>query len=749
MMKIFLIGAIRQVPQPERISMKHARMTLLLFLALLFLAPVRGNAAPEKVYKDHELKLISRLTALILRFNHYRPQELNEELSQRLYDKYLNDLDPQHIYFTEEDLKSFEVRKKMLAPDLLQGKMDFVFTVYNLYRTRLAEYIAFAEQETARKQDFTLDESWDLEREKAPRPANKKEQQELWRLRIKGDLLLYRLLDRAMHEDKDVQKNLKQEAAAAAWKWEASTPAKRLLKRLRDISNEVNKKDRIDILGIYLNALAQVFGPHSSYYAPRLSEDFDINMSLSLTGIGATLSSNDGFIRVVQLVPGGPAAKDGRLRVEDRIAVVVQENQETTNLIDLPVSKAVRYIRGPRDSRVLLGVLTDKPGKNPISLNQLIPALKYLSYYTGLPDYSKAFPEWKGKIYLRAYDITRAKVELVDSGAKGVIRTVKTASGEKKIGLLTLPGFYHDFAALRRGDKNAKRCSTDVAKILQRFNKENVHAVVLDLRRNGGGSLPEAIATTGLFIPTGPVVQIRDAEGNISVEKDENKLLLYKGPLVILTSKLSASASEILAAALRDCSRALLVGDSRTFGKGTILRVEDLEQHIRWKGKKLNSGSTTFETAMFFRTNGGSVQQLGITPDIVLPSMTEELKVGEMFLDHHLPWDEIRAVPRMQFDGDLTGKARVLQAASRKRIAADPEYRKLLHRIEVYRAHKDRKHLSLNEEKRWKEYRRDRDMEETAEHLMELENAPESKTDTHDPVLQETLNIAADYAELD
>ena len=724
-------------------------MRFVLLLTMLCCLNLTLSAAPERSYKNSELSLITRLTAWILHRNHYRPQALNVDFSRKLFAEYFDILDPQRIYFTQEDVKKFEMYKNILGTSLLRGNTDFAFGLYALYRQRLAEFIKFAENECEKKINFNLDEYWNIKRDKAPRPATASEQQELWRLRIKSDLLYYRLTDRAMAEDKNIQKNKKQEAEAAAWKWTGATPEKCLLKRLRDISNEIMKKDRIDILGIYLNSVAQVFGPHSSYYAPKLSEDFDIQMSLSLTGIGATLSSDAGFIKVVDLVPGGPAARDGRLKVEDRIAVAVQENLEATNLIDMPVSKAVRFIRGPEKSRLGLGILTDKRGANPISLNSCVTALSYLSAITGLPDLSPAFPEWRGDIYFRSYVLTRSKVELVDSGAKGKVREVKASNGQiKKIGILELPSFYHDFSAIRRGDANARRCSKDVEKILLDFKKRKVDAVLFDLRANGGGSLPEALEMTGLFIPTGPIVQVRSADKSIEVEYDKDSKMVYSGPLLILTSKLSASASEIFTAALQDCSRAIVLGDSRTFGKGTILRVEDLAPHFRWLARKIPAGSTTFETAMFFRTNGESVQQLGITPDICLPSFTEELKVGEMFLDHHLPWDKIPPVPRQHFDTGIKRKAKQLKEISDQRIKATPDYQLLNKRIANYRSHKNREKISLKESVRWAEYRTGKDLDDAAEQLMTGDRDLKKKGRFNDPVLNEAINIAADYANI-
>ncbi len=724
--------------------MKILKLQLLLVLCSAF--AFSTEAAPVRSYRDSELSLIARLTTWILHRNHYRTLKLDNDFSKKFFEEYFDTLDPQRIYFTREDVNRFGIYRTGMGTRLLRGQNDFAFQLYALYRERLAEFMQFAEKECAKKQDFNTDEYWELKRDKALRPVNAEEQKKLWRLRIKNDLLYYRLVDRAMAEDQHLEKDKKQAAAAAAWKWGSSSPEKNLQKRLRDIANEVLKKDRIDILGIYLNSLAQVFGPHSNYYAPKLSEDFDINMSLSLTGIGATLSTEDGFVKVVAIVPGGPAAKDGNLKVEDRIAVAVQENQEAVNLIDMPVSQAVRYIRGPKDSRLCLGVLTDKRGINPLAVNSLVTLCSYTSKLTGLPDISGIFPEWRGKIYLRPYVLTRSKVELVDSGAKGSIREVKVSDGSiRKVGVLELPSFYHDFNAIRRGERNAKRCSADVEKILRDFNKNKVDSVLIDLRFNGGGSLLEAIEMTGLFIPTGPVVQVRTADGAKDVEADTNSTLVYSGPLVILTSKLSASASEIFAAALQDCGRAIIAGDSRTFGKGTILKVEDLAPHFRWLARKIPAGSATFETAMFYRITGSSVQQLGVSPDIQLPSLTEELKVGEMFLQHHLPWDQIDPVIFRIFDEDIKRKAAILKKSSEQRIASSPEYNHLQQRIASYRAHKNRTKISLMESKRWNEYRTEKDLEEAADRLLSQDLEIRKKEKAKDPVLDEAVNIAADY----
>ena len=671
-------------------------------------------AAPQE-YSDRQLKLIAQMTAQLLSRNHYRQQQLDEKVSSQLFDEYFKMLDPNKIYFTEEDVKTFEPVRNTLGAALLRGDSSFAFRVYELYKTRNNEFKAFAEAQLKKPFDFTKDESFVTDRRDLPRAANREELEKLWYLRLKNDVLAYRLFNRALDDAaRKKKKEDKDETAKIAKIWEAKTPEEKVLNRLRDINNDIMQREKVDILGLYLNALAQVYGPHSNYLPPQLEEDQEISMKLSLTGIGATLTSDDGYIKIVAIVPGGPAALDGRLKVEDRIVAVTQENGEVTDVVDMPVSKAVKYIRGPENTKVTLTVLPGEKGRNGVPEN---------------------------------ITLTRAKVALVDSEAKGEVKEVKRADGKAvRVGVITLPSFYRDYEAEFRGDSKAKKCTDDVARILEDFSKRKVESVVMDLRRNGGGSLPEAISLTGLFIPTGPVVQIRSGDREVHLESDNDPRLAYDGPLVVLTSKLSASASENFAAAMRDSERAILVGDSRTFGKGTVLNVMQLDRFLKFIGENFEAGSAIYETAMFYRIAGGSVQQLGITPDIQLPSLTEELEIGEMFMDNHLPWDTIKPVEFRKFKPEHIAKVPALAEASEKRIAASQEYQSLIRKIELFRKYKDKKEVSLNEEKRWKEYQDEKQVQEEADRLYRENSGTKEKDEKKqfDPELNEAVNIAAD-----
>jgi len=697
-------------------------LTALMLLWSAVVAPFSCTAAPARQYKESELALITRLTARTLEKNHYRRQPIDRGLGEKLFDRYFDELDPARTLFTAEDIRNFAIYRPLLGNMLKEGDNRFPFLVYRRFQERYQQFFDFAEKTLKTPFDFTVDESFVPDRTKLPRPADDKELQELWRKRLKNDVLYYRLLNRAMTQDAgkgDAEAKKYQESAKL---WKQKAPEDKVLLRLRDLRNEICKKEPVDILESYLNTLAQVYGPHSNYMAPKHDEDFEINMSLSLTGIGATLASDNGMIRVVALTPGGPAAKDGRLKVDDRIVAVTQENGETIDLIDMPVSRAVQYIRGKKDTKVTLTVIPGEKGMNaaPVQIT-----------------------------------IVRKEIDLVESSAKGEVRTVSTSRGNRRIGVITLRSFYADFDGIFNGKKNARRCSRDVANILGDFQKQNVDGVLIDLRRNGGGSLVEAIQLAGMFLTTGPVVQMRDVNRKISLERDADSSILYSGPLVVLTSKLSASASEIFTAALRDASRAVVVGDTRTFGKGTILKVERFELPRKFFSDSMPTGSLTYESSVFYRPRGDSVQQLGIEPDIVLPSITEEMEIGEMFLTNHLPWDSIKAVSEPEFDPALGQKAAVLRAESAKRVAKDPEYAKLNRQIKLFRTYRNRKSVSLNEAKRWQEYEAERAVSDAAE-AAEDEDLPEGaagkqnakgkKKSSSDPVLREAERITADLA---
>jgi len=676
------------------------------FAAALF--TVSAKIPAEHQYTSADFRRITAMTAKILDYNHYSATRMTPELSGRIFDIFFDSLDPQHIFFTSQDIARFAPYRHTLGSSMQYGEYEFAFQVYDIYRNRYAEYREFTRKMLAGKIDFTVNESVCARQSKEPRPASLKEMHELWRKHIKNDLLTFRLMERA-EKDEAAKKKSEDSKKTAEKSPGTAVPApksaaERILQRQRDFGNSIAKRDRIDILGILLDSMARAYGAHSDYQAPKLSEDFEIQMSLSLTGIGATLTNENGYVKIVELVPGGPAELSGKLKINDRIVSVTRENGEIVDMIDMPVSKAVQYIRGPKGSKVTLRVLSG---------NSSVPV---------------------------AVEIIRDKINLSAGAAKGDVKEVNGS----KIGVIELPSFYMDFDAAMRGDKNARKASTDIKKILDDFKSKSVNAIVIDLRNNGGGSLPDAIALSGMFMTGGPVVQVRSKDG-VEVERDPSGKIDFDGPLVILTSKGSASAAEIFTGALRDAKRAVVVGDSRTFGKGTVLRVESLDRYNSWFGRKLPAGSLTFEIAMFFRPGGSSVQQLGIVPDIQLPSLSEELEFGEIFLDNHLPWDSIRPVETIQWDADFDKKVAELKKLSGQRIANDPKYQAFIRQVELFRVIRDRKTLSLNEETRYAEFCREKQISEEAEKLMEQ---TDDKNKDGDVILKEAVNIAADLFRL-
>ncbi|MBO5923233.1 MAG: carboxy terminal-processing peptidase, partial [Lentisphaeria bacterium] len=527
-----------------------------------------------------------------------------------------------------------------------------------------------------------------------------------------------RLMQKVMQErskDPEVQAELKK-------RWFKKTPEDKVRSRLHDQYNFAAQVDKMDILGIFLTSMAQVYGPHSHYSTPKQEEDFNIQFKLSLSGIGATLTNEDGYVKIVDLVPGGPADKNGKLKPEDRIIAVTQEKGEPVDIIDMSINNAVKLIRGPAGTKVTLTIHSSEKG-------------------------SAALPE--------DITITRGQVELKENAASGKIHTVTAPDkSSKKIGVIKLNNFYMDFEGAAKGLPNYRSCTRDIRAILSDFTAAEVDGVILDLRSNSGGSLPEAISLSGLFITQGPVVQVVDAAKQLEVYNDPDERIAYSGPLVVMVSKFSASSSEILAGAMQDYRRALLVGDSRTYGKGTVLSVTDLTRFLRFFNRKMDAGSLTHEIAMFFRISGESNQAKGITPDIILPSFTEAMEIGEIYNDNYLPWQKISPaeVSMRSYTGYrlLTNEMKKqLASSSKARLQSDPQLKRLQKEVARFKKIRDRKSVSLNEKQRLKEYYDEKSAADKVEAPMDDSDKTNKKqTAKKDALLQETLRIAAEYSTL-
>ncbi len=705
------------------------RKTIILIcggLAALTLTSVvcTGKELPE----GERLTVIARLASRLISKNHYRQQEMDNDISEKLFNGYFKMLDPNNLYFTDDDVKKFEHYRHRLDDLIILGKTDFAFEVYDLYLERLDEYRQFAEEELKKGFDFTREESFTVDRRELPRSANHKELTQVWRRKLKNDLLYFRLMKKAMEaeqleatdaDDATAKENMSEEQQKILHElWYKRSPEEKIMRRLRDIHNEVSQKEKIDIMGLYLTCLAQAYGPHSGYFSPKDEEDFNINMKLSLEGIGAVLTSDDGYTKVVKIMPGGPAAKDGRLKPEDRIIAVTEDGQEPVDIIDMSVSNVVKLIRGNEGSKVTLTVLPGSKGRNSVPVN---------------------------------LTLTRAKVELKESEASGKVIEVKDENDcPLKIGVITLPRFYMDFDAAFRGEPDFKSSSRDTKKFLDEYTRQKVDGVIMDLRSNGGGSLVEAINLTGLFIKQGPVVQVRQSNRKVAVKYDPDDNIHYRGPLLVLVNKLTSSAAEIFAGAVKDYNRGIIVGDSRTYGKGTVLDVIQLRRLLNYINQDFPAGTVKLESAMFYRVNGSSTQQLGVSSDIVIPSFTEHMELGELYNDNHLPWDAIDQVPRQIFNKKLAPIIETAKQRSQVRLSSNDEFQALKKNIQIFDKLKSRKKISLHEEQRWKDYLNEKKLMDEANKKLMVDRyvtGDEPQRDS-DFLLNEALHIIADVIEL-
>jgi carboxyl-terminal processing protease len=696
------------------------RLSILLALLLALLTTGAAMAATE-LKPDKDLEIIARVTANILGREHYRREALNDELSSQLFDEYFRILDPTRFYLSQEDVAIFEPQRLKLDDQLLQGDLSFPFAVYQVLLKKVAAYRDFSQETLKAGLRFDTDEEMVLDRDKQPW-LPERELRDTWIRRLKNDVLVIRLMERAAEAERQEAKDKPQAETpanppAAASPWGQKSPEQRVADRTVRYLQLLSENDPGDILELYLTSLATVYDHHSSYMSPASVDDFNIQMSLSLAGIGAVLKSEDGYTQIVKVVDGGPAAMDGRLKAEDRIIAVAQGAEEPVDIIDMPLKKVVQKIRGTVGSEVTLTVLPAKQG------------------IAAIPTTIK---------------LIRDEVKLAEQEAKGEVRELPRADGTTaRVGIIDLPSFYVDFEAAYQGKKDYKSSTRDLHRLLTEFQQDKpLDGLVLDLRRNGGGGLLEAIQLTGLFIPKGPVVQVHSANGRIEVKNDDDPAVAYGGPLVVMVSRLSASAAEIFAGAIQDYGRGILVGDSHTHGKGTVQTVLELDPILRHYGLRRKAGSAKVTTAMFHRINGDSTQLRGVVPDIVFPSYTDLMEIGEKNLDHPLPWAQIPPATYTP-DATLAGRIEDLRARSIARRADSPAFQALQERLDVYRRFRDRKTISLNEEQRWQSYLDEKRMLDDQLRMIRIdengEDLPGTDKNQEDIILDESLAILIDF----
>jgi len=652
---------------------------------------------------------IAYVTARMLQKYHYSRQTFDETVSSKFLDRYLDTLDPQHLHFLQSDLADFEVYRtnldRLTLPEGAANPSARPATlIFNRFMHRLEQRVAYCDQ-LLNQEKFVFDtnERVAVLRKNAPYPKDVDEARKLWRDRLRYEYLQEKLAKIEARkkapghaETAGTSSSTNQESTAGAKiqkaprKSDAEEIVETLTHRYRRNLHMFADWDSDDVLQIYLTALARVYDPHSDYFGHSALDSFAISMNLSLFGIGAELMSEDGYCTINRLLPGGPAAKSKKIKEKDRIIAVAQSNQPPVDVVDMSLNKAVQLIRGPKGTEVTL---------------TLIPAGEDDSARTTLT-------------------LVRDEIKLEDAEAKAKIIELPGDHGDNlRLGVIDLPSFYTSFdPTSTRGKTEPKSTTEDVSRLLNKLKAEHVGGVVLDLRRNGGGSLEEAIRLTGLFIKVGPVVQVKDYDGHIDVDRDEDSSVLYEGPLIVLTSRFSASASEILAGALQDYGRALIVGDSSTHGKGTVQQVLPLKEPLLrlmalQRPENLNTlsrllltndpGALKLTIKKFYRASGESTQLKGVVPDITLPSVFSEAKeIGESALENPMPWDTISKAKYDRFNlvAPYLGDLRRLSA---QRVASDKEFSYIREDIETYKKKSEEKTVSLNEKQRLKEKEQD------------------------------------------
>jgi len=536
---------------------------------------------PKPVY-GKEAKVI----AYILDNNHYRKIQLNDSLSAVILDEYIKNLDNSKTYFTAQDLASFEKYRYQLDDLTRAENVDPAYEIYAVFKNRFDERMDYVVNKLVPQNfDYSVDEYYETDRDKEPWCKNQAELNEIWRKIIKSQALSLKL---AGKQPAEISKTLKERY-------------ERLIKSYtRDVNSE-------DIFGIYMNTITEAYDPHTNYFSPAAADRFKQSISLSLEGIGARLQTDNDYTKVVEVLPAGPAEKSGLVHVNDRIVGVGQgETGEVVDVIGWRIDDVVKLIKGPKGTKVRLHILTAETGVN------------------GAP---------------KEIILVRDKIKLEDQQAKKDLINYQKDGKALKLGVITLPSFYMDFDAYQKGDPNYNSTTRDVQKLIKELQTEGIDGLVLDLRNNGGGSLAEAIDLTGIFIKNGPVVQVKNSANKIEVGADDDPSVVYNGPLVVLTNRFSASASEIFAGAIQDYHRGVVVGES-TYGKGTVQTVIDLDRFINDPSNDVGQLKLTFQK--FYRVTGSSTQHKGVIPDIKLPTALDPEQFGESSSPSALPWDEIR-----------------------------------------------------------------------------------------------------------
>jgi carboxyl-terminal processing protease len=671
---------------------------LLSFMALPLMATT--TMEDDSLRPDPRHESVGELVTEFIQKSHYSHISVDDDLSSRVMDRYIEALDGNRMYLLESDIEFFENYRYQLDDIVRSKPLDPVFEMFSIYQTRVRERLDFALAQLESEPDFSVDEEYQFDRSEEPWAKTGADLDEIWRKRVKNDVLRLELADKPWEESQDLLRKR----------------YKRYLKRIDQVKAD-------DVFETFMNAFAHTLDPHSSYLSPRNSEEYRIQMSLSYFGIGASLQLDEDYVQIVNIIPGGPAAIDGKLKPKDRITGVAQGPEgDMVDVIGWRLDDVVDLIRGPANTEVRL---------------QIIPA--------------GALPGSSEKIIA----LTRDQVKLEEQAAKSDVITIPRDGREWRIGVIEVPSFYRDYRAMSSGDKDYTSTTRDVKRLIGDLEEQGIDGLVLDLRGNGGGHLTEATALSGLFIDNGPVVQLRNSSGRISRLDDPDPVarVAYNGPLTVLVDRFSASASEIFAAAIQDYARGVIIGQ-QTFGKGTVQNLYSLDQYLKPEAGP-GYGQLTLTIGKYYRVTGESTQHRGVDPDISLPSLIDTEQFGESVRDSALPWDTIQTT-RFRAGEPLDSTIESLTASQMERAKTDPNFQYLVDRTRDAEEARARKTVSLNYEQRLTEREEELARELTRENerraaldlepLESLEDLDEE--DLPDVLLDQAAGIATDLAEM-
>jgi carboxyl-terminal processing protease len=643
-------------------------------------APAFTALQPESQHRK-----VAQLITRILTNKHYLQCPIDDSLASRTFESYLEALDPNRLYFLEADIKSFQKHRLLFDNYFLDGYMQPAYDIFNVFQQRFAERLDYIFKRLDMPFDFSKDEYMELDRSQSPWAKSSQELDELWRKRLENEVLNLKLAGKT---EAEINQTLK--------------------KRYKNQQKNMSQLQSEDVFQVIENVFCESFDPHTNYFSPKSSDNFKIQLSQTFEGIGARLSTDNDYTVVSEIITGGPADKSGQLHVNDRIIGVAQGREgNMVDVIGWRLDDVVQLIRGEKLTVVRLAILRAGSGSDA-------PA--------------------------DTISLVREKINLDDQSPHGELMKVEHEGGKYNFALIDIPTFYSQYDAFRNGDPNYKSTTRDVQQILQELNPDKLDGVILDLRGNGGGYLNEAVDLTGLFIESGPVVQVRNNAGRVNVEWDNDKRELFRGPLVVIVDRLSASASEIFAAAIQDYRRGLIVG-SQTFGKGTVQNPVDLNQFLPNLPER--TGQLKLTVSKFYRINGGSTQNLGVIPDISFPSRFNLMDIGESSSKRALMWDKIEP---LHYDtlSTLSKLLPQLKTRSALRLAKDKDYSQLLKSLDEFKTRSEQKVISLQEEKRRKERAKDMAPDEGEDAATAVNDSSGQKL-KKDLLVMESAHILGDY----